>query len=129
MRYRLWNIECRSAAVQRCDYRSQRRCIYGSGRLCADILRADCSTLDFRSAGNYHLCRRRNETFCIKDAGISYIGGIKIKYLDLLKKKKIDEFLKGDSLDSYKFLGNHKVEHNGKKGIAFSVWAPNAKAV
>lgn len=56
-------------------------------------------------------------------------GGIKIKYLDIITKEKIEEFISGNSLDSYKFLGNHKAQHKGIKGHAFSVWAPNAKAV
>ena len=35
----------------------------------------------------------------------------------------------GNSLDSYKFLGNHKVEYKGKVGQSFTVWAPKAKSV
>ena len=54
---------------------------------------------------------------------------IKIKYLDIITKDRVKEFEEGNSLDSYKYLGNHKAEHKGKEGIAFSVWAPNAKAV
>ena len=54
---------------------------------------------------------------------------IKIKYLDIITKDRVKEFEEGNSLDSYKYLGNHKAEHEGKEGIAFSVWAPNAKAV
>ncbi|MFQ7523623.1 MAG: 1,4-alpha-glucan branching protein GlgB [Terrisporobacter sp.] len=54
---------------------------------------------------------------------------MKIKYVDIITKEKIEEFKKGNSLDSYKFLGNHKVKHNGKNGISFSVWAPKASAV
>ncbi|WP_331680390.1 1,4-alpha-glucan branching protein GlgB [Terrisporobacter othiniensis] len=56
-------------------------------------------------------------------------GGIKIKYLDIITKEKIDKFISGNSLDSYKFLGNHKVEYKGEVGNSFAVWAPNAKAV
>ena len=54
---------------------------------------------------------------------------IKIKYLDIITKDRVKEFEEGNSLDSYKYLGNHKAEHKGEQGIAFSVWAPNAKAV
>ena len=54
---------------------------------------------------------------------------IKIKYLDIITKDRVKEFEEGNSLESYKYLGNHKAEHEGKEGIAFSVWAPNAKAV
>ena len=32
-------------------------------------------------------------------------------------------------MDSYKFLGNHKAEYNGKIGQSFAVWAPKAKSV
>lgn len=35
----------------------------------------------------------------------------------------------GNSLDSYKFLGNHKAEYEGVVGYSFAVWAPNAKGV
>ncbi|MCC3671048.1 1,4-alpha-glucan branching protein GlgB [Terrisporobacter mayombei] len=41
----------------------------------------------------------------------------------------MDKFISGNSLDSYKFLGNHKVEYKGEVGNSFAVWAPNAKAV
>ncbi|MDY3374744.1 MAG: 1,4-alpha-glucan branching protein GlgB [Terrisporobacter othiniensis] len=54
---------------------------------------------------------------------------MKIKYLDIITKEKIDKFISGNSLDSYKFLGNHKVEYKGEVGNSFAVWAPNAKAV
>ncbi|KHS56359.1 MULTISPECIES: 1,4-alpha-glucan branching protein GlgB [Terrisporobacter] len=46
-----------------------------------------------------------------------------------MTKEKIDKFISGNSLDSYKFLGNHKVEYKGEVGNSFAVWAPNAKAV
>ena len=55
--------------------------------------------------------------------------GIKIKYLDIITKERINDFTNGNSLDSYKYLGNHKAEHKGKKGISFAVWAPKAKGV
>lgn len=35
----------------------------------------------------------------------------------------------GNSLDSYKFLGNHKAEYEGVIGYSFAIWAPNAKGV
>ncbi|WP_443082192.1 1,4-alpha-glucan branching protein GlgB [Terrisporobacter sp.] len=41
----------------------------------------------------------------------------------------MNDFKKGDSLDSYKYLGNHKAKYNGEEGISFAVWAPNAKNV
>ena len=43
----------------------------------------------------------------------------------------IDEYLfsEGNHLDLYKKLGAHIMEMNGVKGVAFSVWAPNAKRV
>ena len=38
-------------------------------------------------------------------------------------------FHKGENYHSYKFLGNHITKENDKKGVRFSVWAPNAKKV
>jgi len=35
----------------------------------------------------------------------------------------------GNHLDSYKKLGAHVVSHEGVEGVAFAVWAPNAKRV
>ncbi|WP_434799764.1 1,4-alpha-glucan branching protein GlgB [Terrisporobacter vanillatitrophus] len=54
---------------------------------------------------------------------------MKIKYLDIITKEKIDNFISGNSLDSYKFLGNHKAEDKDEVGKSFAVWAPNAKAI
>ena len=43
----------------------------------------------------------------------------------------IDEYLfaQGNHRDIYKKLGSHLMEINGVKGVAFAVWAPNAKRV
>ena len=43
----------------------------------------------------------------------------------------IDEYLfaQGNHRDIYKKLGSHLTEINGVKGVAFAVWAPNAKRV
>ncbi len=38
-------------------------------------------------------------------------------------------FKKGENFESYKFLGAHMLKHNGKKGVMFRVFAPNALAV
>ena len=38
-------------------------------------------------------------------------------------------FAQGTHYDIYKKLGAHVSEENGKKGMYFAVWAPNAKAV
>ncbi len=38
-------------------------------------------------------------------------------------------FAQGTHYDIYKKLGAHPSEENGKKGMHFAVWAPNAKAV
>ncbi|WP_026255183.1 1,4-alpha-glucan branching protein GlgB [Terrisporobacter glycolicus] len=46
-----------------------------------------------------------------------------------MTKEKIDNFMLGNSLDSYKFLGNHKAEYEGVIGYSFAIWAPNAKGV
>ena len=52
-----------------------------------------------------------------------------INYLDIIKKENIYNFKRGNALDSYKYMGNHKATYNRKKGISFMVWAPNAKEV
>ncbi|MGH7046592.1 MAG: 1,4-alpha-glucan branching protein GlgB [Stellaceae bacterium] len=35
----------------------------------------------------------------------------------------------GNHLSSYRKLGAHPIEHDGVEGVAFAVWAPNARAV
>ena len=50
------------------------------------------------------------------------------------EKLHIDEtamylFNNGTNFESYKMLGAHKKEYNGKFGYLFAVWAPNAKSV
>ena len=38
-------------------------------------------------------------------------------------------FHKGENYHSYKFLGNHLFQKKEKKGVRFSLWAPNAKKI
>jgi 1,4-alpha-glucan branching enzyme len=38
-------------------------------------------------------------------------------------------FHQGRHYESYQFLGAHVVEENGKKGVRFSLWAPNAEEI
>ncbi|MGL6106015.1 1,4-alpha-glucan branching protein GlgB [Romboutsia sp.] len=52
-----------------------------------------------------------------------------INYEELISKENLEGFKIGQSYDSYRFMGNHIVNYQGKKGICFTVWAPNAKAV
>ena len=55
--------------------------------------------------------------------------GFSINYLDIIKEENIDSFKSGEALDSYLYMGNHKVNYNGEEGISFMVWAPNAQEV
>ena len=50
-------------------------------------------------------------------------------YENIISIDNIDKFKCGELYDSYNFLGCHKVRRNGKIGICFNVWAPNAKQV
>ncbi len=50
-------------------------------------------------------------------------------YEEIISIDNIKKFKRGESYDSYNFLGHHKSRHNGKVGICFNVWAPNAKQV
>jgi 1,4-alpha-glucan branching enzyme len=38
-------------------------------------------------------------------------------------------FHEGTHIESYKFLGAHLLEVEGQKGVAFTLWAPNARSV
>lgn len=51
------------------------------------------------------------------------------KYEDIISKENIDKFKSGNSYDSYKFMGSHIVKKDDEIGVAFTVWAPNAKQV
>ncbi len=51
------------------------------------------------------------------------------KYEDVINSYNINLFKEGKCFRSYSFMGAHKVEKEGIKGIVFSVWAPNAKKV
>lgn len=43
--------------------------------------------------------------------------------------KDINLFYKGESYNSYKFMGSHFTKERGKFGTRFTVWAPKAAAV
>ena len=47
----------------------------------------------------------------------------------LFTKKDIDLFKNGKHFSLYKHFGAHQVIVEGKEGIYFAVWAPNAKTV
>lgn len=51
------------------------------------------------------------------------------KYEDLISEENIKKFKKGQSYDSYKFMGSHITTYEKYKGVSFTVWAPNAKEV
>ncbi len=51
------------------------------------------------------------------------------KYEDLISEENIKKFKKGQSYDSYKFMGSHITTYEKNKGVSFTVWAPNAKEV
>jgi len=38
-------------------------------------------------------------------------------------------FNTGEHIRSYEFMGAHVIEFEGKKGVQFTVWAPNAQSV
>ncbi|MGL5330410.1 MAG: 1,4-alpha-glucan branching protein GlgB [Peptostreptococcaceae bacterium] len=46
-----------------------------------------------------------------------------------MKEENINEFKSGNSVDSYKYMGSHLASYKRKKGVSFTVWAPNAKSV
>lgn len=41
----------------------------------------------------------------------------------------LEQFLAGDSVRAYEFMGSHFVNWNGRFGVVFRVWAPNALSV
>ena len=50
-------------------------------------------------------------------------------YEEIIRIENIEKFKRGESYDSYNFLGCHKSRYNGKIGFCFNVWAPNARQV
>lgn len=46
-----------------------------------------------------------------------------------LSMKDLYLFNEGSSYHSYRFMGAHRVLLDGKKGVRFTVWAPNAAEV
>ena len=51
------------------------------------------------------------------------------KYENIINDENIWNFKSGKCYDSYKFMGSHKVIHNGEIGFSFTLWAPNAKCI
>ncbi len=41
----------------------------------------------------------------------------------------LEQFLQGESVRAYHFLGSHFENWDGRQGVVFRVWAPNAKSV
>lgn len=41
----------------------------------------------------------------------------------------LDDFLSGNSISSYKYMGAHRASMFGREGVVFRVWAPQAKSV
>lgn len=52
-----------------------------------------------------------------------------VKPFSLLTDYDISLFQSGKHFRLYEKMGSHLVEHDGEKGVCFSVWAPNAKQV
>lgn len=48
---------------------------------------------------------------------------------NLINKEAVYLYNKGRYYHSYNILGAHNIKHDGKRGIRFAVWAPNAKKV
>ena len=45
------------------------------------------------------------------------------------ERAPLDQFLQGESVHAYEFLGSHFVNWDGRQGVVFRVWAPNALSV
>ncbi len=58
-------------------------------------------------------------------------GGARENKKESVKITELDQYLfgQGTHYDIYKKLGAHLTKRNGKDGVYFAVWAPNAKAV
>ena len=41
----------------------------------------------------------------------------------------LEQFLQGEAARAYHFLGSHFENWDGRQGVVFRVWAPNAKSV
>ena len=51
-----------------------------------------------------------------------------MKY-NVLTEEQINNFHLAQDFSAYNFMGGHFATHNGKKGVVFRVWAPNASKV
>jgi len=63
------------------------------------------------------------------DKGDIYIAEDTYRFTPTLGDMDIYLLAEGNHLDMYKKLGAHVMEKEGVKGVAFAVWAPNAKRV
>ncbi len=63
------------------------------------------------------------------DKGDTYIAEDTYRFTPTLGDVDIYLLAEGNHLDMYKKLGAHVMEKEGIKGVAFAVWAPNAKRV
>ena len=52
-----------------------------------------------------------------------------VRPFSLFSKEDIYLFKEGSHFQLYNLLGAHKVNYEGKDGVYFAVWAPNAKFV
>ncbi len=50
-------------------------------------------------------------------------------YAPVIPKDSFEEFINGNCTDAYRILGAHFMTLNGKVGVNFAVWAPNALRV
>lgn len=60
--------------------------------------------------------------------GVNAMGKI-IHGVSLMGEMDLYLFREGNHTRLYDFLGSHVIEHDGKRGTLFAVWAPNAKSV
>lgn len=52
-----------------------------------------------------------------------------MEYKSRIKQEALDEFCRGESADSYEWLGAHPARMEGRDGARFAVWAPWVKSV
>ena len=45
------------------------------------------------------------------------------------KRTPLEQFLQGESVTAYEFMGSHFVNWGDRDGVVFRVWAPNALSV
>lgn len=68
----------------------------------------------------YQVITKDNESVIVENA---------YDYAPVIPKDSFEDFIKGSCTDAYRILGAHVMTLNGKDGVNFSVWAPNALRV